>query len=110
MKNGNSYTIKLAPFGRAFIIKHKSTPRSAGQFVGAAFQPRSSWLESAIVVAGKPLPLDNLLIKLIKKWKFLYYQVILGYSIVKQHNLAFYEFIKLELIIINLTIIRKKNI
>jgi hypothetical protein len=76
MKNGNSYTIKLAPFGRAFIIKHKSTPRSAGQFVGAAFQPRSSWLES--------------------KWKFLYYQVILGYSIVKQHNLAFYEFIKLE--------------
>jgi hypothetical protein len=32
-----------------------------------------SGFPAAIVVAGKPLPLDNFLIKLIKKWKFLYY-------------------------------------
>jgi molybdate/tungstate transport system ATP-binding protein len=34
-----------------------------------------SGFPAAIVVAGKPLPLDNLLIKLIKKWKFLYYEL-----------------------------------
>jgi hypothetical protein len=34
-----------------------------------------SGFPAATIVAGKPLPPDNILIKLIKKWKFLYYEL-----------------------------------